>query len=59
MHWLCVQKYDTACGDRTRDQSIKSRTLYLTELRRPAIEEASISTLFFTVLQAWVIGLVV
>lgn len=24
----------TACGDRTRDQSIKSRTLYLTELRR-------------------------
>jgi hypothetical protein len=25
----------TACGDRTRDQSIKSRTLYLTELRRP------------------------
>jgi hypothetical protein len=27
----------TACGDRTRDQSIKSRTLYLTELRRPVI----------------------
>ena len=27
-------KKNTACGDRTRDQSIKSRTLYLTELRR-------------------------
>jgi hypothetical protein len=27
----------TACGDRTRDQSIKSRTLYLTELRRPVV----------------------
>ena len=27
----------TACGDRTRDQSIKSRTLYLTELRRPVL----------------------
>jgi hypothetical protein len=28
----------TACGDRTRDQSIKSRTLYLTELRRPVLK---------------------
>ena len=27
----------TACGDRTRDQSIKSRTLYLTELRQPVL----------------------
>ena len=56
---LRAKKHDTACGDRTRDQSIKSRTLYLTELRRPAIEERSISTLFLSVLQAWVIGLVV
>jgi hypothetical protein len=30
-----TNKNCTACGDRTRDQSIKSRTLYLTELRRP------------------------
>jgi hypothetical protein len=36
--WLqkCPKKC-TACGDRTRDQSIKSRTLYLTELRRPVL----------------------
>lgn len=33
----------TACGDRTRDQSIKSRTLYLTELRRPVIRGQSTS----------------
>jgi hypothetical protein len=32
------KKVCTACGDRTRDQSIKSRTLYLTELRRPVIQ---------------------
>ena len=32
----CAAKRDTHCGDRTRDQSIKSRTLYLTELRRLA-----------------------
>ena len=31
------KKVPTACGDRTRDQSIKSRTLYLTELRRPVL----------------------
>ena len=31
------KKLRTACGDRTRDQSIKSRTLYLTELRRPVV----------------------
>ena len=33
------KKVPTACGDRTRDQSIKSRTLYLTELRRPVLQE--------------------
>ena len=32
-----TKKECTACGDRTRDQSIKSRTLYLTELRRPVV----------------------
>jgi hypothetical protein len=32
------KKRCTACGDRTRDQSIKSRTLYLTELRRPVLK---------------------
>jgi hypothetical protein len=33
-----TKKECTACGDRTRDQSIKSRTLYLTELRRPVVD---------------------
>ena len=35
---FCYQaKICTECGDRTHDQSIKSRTLYLTELTRPVM----------------------
>ena len=34
---IIVNINNTACGDRTRDQLIKSQTLCLTELRRPVL----------------------
>jgi hypothetical protein len=40
-HTMRMTKKITACGDRTRDQSIKSRTLYLTELRRLTMAKCS------------------
>lgn len=70
-----AKRTSTACGDRTRDQSIKSRTLYLTELKRPAVlprgqrgtfgpqGAAMLELVYLSPFpperQAWVIGLVV
>jgi hypothetical protein len=51
-----TKKECTACGDRTRDQSIKSRTLYLTELRRPVIVILSHRFLLFVSRECWCVG---
>ena len=46
-------KKSTACGDRTRDQSIKSRTLYLTELRRHSLHKTAKDSCFHVASGQW------
>lgn len=47
---MVENKNDTACGDRTHDQSIKSRTLYLTELRRHTYINSIIFILIYIII---------